>query len=213
MITFDLKSGYHHINIAPEHRRFLCFSWGGRFYSFNVLPFGLSSAPYVFTKVVRVLVKFWRAQGIRCMVYFDDGSAAGTSFAEAMRIGVYIRSTLESAGFVINDKKSCFTPTQTPTMLGFELDLIRGFFFVTMARIEKFKTLIVKLASKKKVSAKELAAVTGHIVSMSLALGPACGKVVDQGHVPDDFFKESLVRKMSLNPTSISRNQILAKSV
>ena len=66
MFKFDLKSGYHHIDILQEHQTFLGFSWvvsGVRkFFVFTVLPFGLSSAPYIFTKVVRVLVRYWRSQ-------------------------------------------------------------------------------------------------------------------------------------------------------
>ena len=27
MFSFDLKSGYHHIDIFPEQRKFLAFSW------------------------------------------------------------------------------------------------------------------------------------------------------------------------------------------
>ena len=49
MFKFDLKSGYHPINILQEHQTFLGFSWvvnGVRkFFVFTVLPFGLSSAP------------------------------------------------------------------------------------------------------------------------------------------------------------------------
>ena len=44
---FDPKSGYHHIEIFPEHRKYLAFVWHfgtGRFryFQFCVLPFGLS---------------------------------------------------------------------------------------------------------------------------------------------------------------------------
>ena len=56
---------------------FLGFSWvvnGVRkFFVFTVLPFGLSSAPYIFTKVVRVLVRYWRSHAVRITVYLDDG--------------------------------------------------------------------------------------------------------------------------------------------
>ena len=50
IFSFDLKSGYHHIDIFPEHRKFLAFSWSFadgsvRYFMFSVLPFGLSSAP------------------------------------------------------------------------------------------------------------------------------------------------------------------------
>ena len=79
VITFDLKSGYHHIEIAQEHQNYLGFKWFNAegtitTYVFCVLPFGLSTAPYVFTKVTRVLLRRWRELGIRCQLYMDDGS-------------------------------------------------------------------------------------------------------------------------------------------
>ena len=52
LFSFDLKSGYHHVDICREHWKYLGFSWGGQYYVFTVLPFGLSSACYIFTKMV-----------------------------------------------------------------------------------------------------------------------------------------------------------------
>ena len=51
--SFDLKSGYHHVDIFPSHQRLLGFSWTFpdgriRYFAYTVLPFGLSSAPYLF---------------------------------------------------------------------------------------------------------------------------------------------------------------------
>ena len=43
--TFDLKSGYYHVEIFPDHRQYLGFSWN---LCSAVLPFGMSSAPYNF---------------------------------------------------------------------------------------------------------------------------------------------------------------------
>lgn len=78
-IKFDLKSGYHHLEIHPYQQKFLGFSWkfGSRvkYFNFTVLPFGLSSAGHIFTKTVRVLVKYWRAKGFPIVVYLDDGFA------------------------------------------------------------------------------------------------------------------------------------------
>ena len=39
-----------HIDIAEEHRKYLGFSWQKRYYVFTVLPFGLSTACYIFYK-------------------------------------------------------------------------------------------------------------------------------------------------------------------
>ena len=60
--SFDLKSGYHHVGIFPSHQQFLGFSWTfpvgrTRYFAYAVLPFGLSSAPYLFTKLMRPLVE------------------------------------------------------------------------------------------------------------------------------------------------------------
>ena len=67
MFKFDLKSGYHHVDICPAHRGFLGFAWvmqgSSLFFRFRQLPFGLSSAPFIFTKVIRPLVKKWRGIG------------------------------------------------------------------------------------------------------------------------------------------------------
>ena len=59
--TFDLKSGYHHVNVHEDCWPFWGFSWGmgahKKFFTFRVLPFGLATACYVFTKLMRPLVK------------------------------------------------------------------------------------------------------------------------------------------------------------
>ena len=55
---FDLKSGYHHVDVFEEHQTYLGFSWKInnilKFFVSAVLPFGLSTAPFVFTKVVSI---------------------------------------------------------------------------------------------------------------------------------------------------------------
>ena len=82
LVTFDLKSGHHHLPITKEHWKYLGFSWEmveGRkdYFMLCVLPFGLSSAPYIFTKVTRVLLRSWREAGIRCQLYMDAGWMLG----------------------------------------------------------------------------------------------------------------------------------------
>lgn len=75
--TCDLKSGYHHVDICLEHQRYLGFSWQfnsvPRYFTFVVLPFGLSSACFSFTKLLRPLVCRWRSMGHNSFIYLDDG--------------------------------------------------------------------------------------------------------------------------------------------
>lgn len=65
MMTLDLWSGYHQVGLQTYLRPYCCFSWEGRVYRWNVLPFGLSVAPRLFSKVTRALVTKWREEGIR----------------------------------------------------------------------------------------------------------------------------------------------------
>ena len=54
--SFDLKSAYHHIMIAKEDREYWGFQWKDKYYVFSGLPFGISTAGYIFTKVLRDVV-------------------------------------------------------------------------------------------------------------------------------------------------------------
>ena len=49
LFKFDLKSGYHHVDIFEEHQTYLGFSWEinqqTHYFVFTVLPFGRSTAP------------------------------------------------------------------------------------------------------------------------------------------------------------------------
>ena len=49
----DLKDAYFAIPIHQTHRRYLRFQALGKMYHFTCLPFGLSSAPWVFTKTLK----------------------------------------------------------------------------------------------------------------------------------------------------------------
>ena len=69
-----------------------------------MLPFGLSTACYVFTKLLRPLVKYWRAKGRRVVVYIDDGIGAASTLQEAVEHSTAIQADLGDAGFVLKSK-------------------------------------------------------------------------------------------------------------
>ncbi|XP_042320541.1 uncharacterized protein LOC121929246 [Sceloporus undulatus] len=60
--SVDLQDAYLHILIHPSSRHFLHFKYGSHHFQYRALPFGLSSAPRVFTKVMVALVTHWRTQ-------------------------------------------------------------------------------------------------------------------------------------------------------
>ena len=79
--------------------------------------FGLSPAPQVFTKLMRQLIKYWRAKAIRVVIYIDDGIGGAGTFKNAVIISQQVKSDVEGCGFTLN-KKSVWTPTQQLPWLG-----------------------------------------------------------------------------------------------
>ena len=119
IFSFDLKSGYHHIDIAQEHQTFLWFPWrtpdsniDEQFYVFTVLPFGVSAALYVSTKVLKPLEKYWRIQGLCIAIFLNDGSAIVHHGGSCRIKALAVRGDLYNAGFVVNEGQSIWKPTQ-----------------------------------------------------------------------------------------------------
>ena len=54
--TLHLRDAYFHLHIAQPFRRFLCFHWLDQVYQFTVLPCGLRSSPFIFTKLMRLVM-------------------------------------------------------------------------------------------------------------------------------------------------------------
>eukprot|EP00111_Clytia_hemisphaerica_P022459 TCONS_00066021-protein len=126
MITFDLTSGYHHVPINNNFQKFLGFAWDyngeTKYFIFRVLPFGLNIACWIFTKLMRQLVKRWRRQGIKCAMYLDDGILGCSSFSKMTENRIVILRDLWSAGLTLNLKKSSLKPERQKIWLGFIVD-------------------------------------------------------------------------------------------
>ena len=72
LASIDLKDAYWHVPIHPRFRKFLAFQVGELTYQFTRLPFGLSLAPRVFTKLTRVVATRLAEKGVTSLMYIDD---------------------------------------------------------------------------------------------------------------------------------------------
>lgn len=119
MFKFDLKSGYHHLDINPSHFQYLSFCWKNVYYSFTVLPFGLSSAPFIFTQLFKPFLKYWRSQGHKIDIYLDDGLGLSSDYSSCKPMSSAIQADLKLAGFLVNKERSIWEPSQSMDWLGF----------------------------------------------------------------------------------------------
>ena len=176
VFSFDLKSGYHHVDIYELHRKYLGFSWVIKgviqFYLFTVLPFGLSTACYAFTKLLRSLIKYWQSLGLRALLYLDDGILAVKGMKQAEVASHQVREDLVKAGLVKHTEKCSWVPSQQTKWLGFKLDLQQGVISVPDEKIKALRLELSRVTAKGALRARELASIIGKIIAMSLALGP-----------------------------------------
>ena len=133
--SIDLKDAYLHIPINQDHQRWLRFHIKDQAYAFRCLPFGLSTAPRVFTRVVKAVGAFLRRQGVQIHFYLDDWLITSQSLVMAHRHTDLVLRTLARLGFIVNLKKSHLQPTQSPIFLGARLDLLLGRVYPSQERI------------------------------------------------------------------------------
>jgi len=177
-ISFDIKSGCHYIDIFPPDQEFLGFSWSKdrliHLYKFTVLPFGLSTRPYIFTKVMKPSVCYWRLQAFRIAVYLDDGLGVCPTFADCCSQSMAVKLDLFCAGFVANTQKSIWAPVQSLCWLGYCWDLKDNLLTVPEDKIDKLLTSINNAFCQSSLSARQLASVMGSIILNVLVFRNVC---------------------------------------
>ena len=58
--TVDLKDAYFTVPIQDDYLNYLRFCWNSLLCEFLALPFGLSSAPRIFTKIMKPDIRSWQ---------------------------------------------------------------------------------------------------------------------------------------------------------
>jgi hypothetical protein len=119
----DMKDAYYAIRIDPSDRPYLSFSWGAEVCHFVCLPFGLSSAPFIYSKCMRQIAKYFRSLGIRLIHYLDDWLLLHHDAGALQSQINLVLSTFAHLGLRVNFEKSVLAPTQVITFFGLGIQL------------------------------------------------------------------------------------------
>ena len=165
MGSIDLKDAYLSVTVCGEHRKLLRFSCMGTLYEFQSLPFGLCSAPRVFTKLLKPVLAMLRHQGIRLIMYLDDLLVMAQSKQELERQIHQIISLLELLGFVVNREKSQLLPTQVILYLGFLINSKEMKIKMADEKVTQLMALCSGARQKRILSVRELATLLGKMTS------------------------------------------------
>ena len=143
MAKINIKSAYHIVPVHPVDRHLIATSWNGQIYVDGALPFGLRSAPKIFTAVADTFEFIMKQHGIEWVWhYLDDfvtiGPPVTTKCAAALDIMLALSDLL---GIPLATDKIEGTACII-TFLGITLDAAQMELRLPEEKIERLKLLI-----------------------------------------------------------------------
>ena len=170
MTSLDLKDAYFSLPIAKSSRKYLRFLWKGQLYEYQCLCFGLSLAPFYFTKIMKPIFSQLRREGISCTYYIDDSLYLDNSCEKLESHTQRAMTLLKSLGFTINEEKSSVTPATQITHLGFVIDSSTYTISLPSQKIARIENECTQLLTVKRITIRRFSKLIGLFVSSFLAV-------------------------------------------
>lgn len=170
MCSFDIKSAFNHLTIAPHHRTYFGFELGGTYYVHRAMPFGYSQAPYWWDQVSKTISRALREMGLRCVLYVDDGLIISPTQEECQSALRQTLLMLETMGVTVNVKK-VQQPTQDITFMGYEISTHhQPSFTINIKKRKKIRGIAASILRAQYTTRKRIAQLVGVIQGARLAL-------------------------------------------
>jgi hypothetical protein len=109
----------------------------------------MSTIPWVFSKIVRELVIYWRSKGIYILPYLDDFWILIMGYYAGCLLAKIVKEDMRRAGLAINWDKSDDISKHERRHLGFDVDLVNGLFKIPIARWETLREDALAILSSK----------------------------------------------------------------
>lgn len=170
LASVDLKDAYFLVPIHPHYKKYLRFLFLDVCYEFNCLPFGLNTAPLVFTKIMKPVVEHLRLHGWLSTIYLDDILIIGKSYSECLNNVKATITLLERLGFIINYKKSSLEPKTNCKFLGFIIDTQNYCVRLPHEKCDRINLEIDKFKTLQQCRIREFAKFIGLLISVCPAI-------------------------------------------
>ena len=173
LVKLDLQNAYRIVPIHPHDHHLLGIAGEGRTYIDRALPFGLRSAPKIFSAVADMMAWALHWAGIRHLThYIDDFLFLG---APGMEEGAEILA-LALRIFQILGVPAAAHKTEGPatllTFLGILLDTIKQELRLPLEKIERLQALLQSWGSKRTCTRKELQSFLGYLSHAATVIRP-----------------------------------------
>ena len=167
-VSIDLTDAYFHVPIRPSSRKYLRILFGNQVFQFRALPFGLSTAPWIFTKVMAEVKAIVHLQGVELYLYLDDWLCQIQSFCQGVRESEYLVSLCSDLGLMVNFKKSELIPSQDFVFIGARFNLLLNRVSPKEENVLKLLQKLRKFLRSQFQTAREFQSLLGSMSSQHL---------------------------------------------
>ena len=161
LVKADIKEAYRMIPVHPEDQHLLGLAWQGTAYIDKRLPFGLRSAPKVFSAVADALQFILCNKGVtHSLHYLDDYILVTDSLEEAESQKQCLVSTFNDLQVPLELSK-LEGPATCLQFLGIEVDTSSLQLRLPKEKLAKLQAELAKCVHRRSVTKKELQSLTG----------------------------------------------------
>ena len=162
LAKLDIKSAYRIVPVHPHDRQLMGVEWKDAHYVDGALPFGLRSAPKIFTAIADALQWIMRQNGVSMVEhYLDDFITMGPPGLTVCRQNLErILSTCEELGVPLAEDK-LEGPTCCLTFLGIEVDTQTGMLRLPAEKLSRMKDMLSQWSMKKSCQRRQLESLIG----------------------------------------------------
>ena len=167
----DIKNAYQIIPVHPEDQALHGMQWEGALYVDTALPFGLRSAPKIFTSVADALEWMLRERGVRHMFHYLDDFliVAPPQPDESQRDLRKLLQLFSKLGVPVAEEKREGPSTQL-MFLGIELDtreMVRR-----LPKVSELRDLVKEWSQRKSCLVKDLQSLVGKLMHACKVVHP-----------------------------------------
>jgi hypothetical protein len=172
-ITVDISKAYHHVPVNENMKSYLSFKYEGKCYRYLGTPFGVCTAPRVFSMIMHHCAKIVRTKWkVRCIQYLDDWLVVDQNRQRLQLIAPQILDFLRLLGWTINEQKCNLKPQRIFEFLGWKWNTTQlSVELPTEKRkclLKVIKTWIGKATCGQTVPVRKLAMLAGRLSATRL---------------------------------------------
>ena len=173
MAKVDVKSAYRNIPIHPDDRWMMGMLWDNSLFIDTALPFGLRSAPKIFSAIADAVEWIARTNGARCIMhYLDDFLVIGAPASqECQRALEVLLRVFNGLGLPVATEK-LEGPVSHLTFLGFEIDSRTMEIRLPPQKLSELQSLCQMWFRKRSSTKRELESLVGKLSHASSVVPP-----------------------------------------